>query len=123
MHTMHFLPGIAIQPNLELKTRPKQLLGSLPLVIVLPTYSRKKFYNIDTWFGGLYRVLAYIALKEKIIKIIKFLKSFEFYKIFHKTLSMSGHLASQTVETLNLAPLFITGWTCKYSSTPCFRSS
>ncbi len=25
MHTMHLLPGIAIQPNLELKTRPKQL--------------------------------------------------------------------------------------------------
>jgi hypothetical protein len=64
MHAMHLLPGIAIQPNLELKTQPKQLLGSLPLVIVLPAYSRKKFYNIDTWFGGLYRVLAYIALKE-----------------------------------------------------------
>jgi hypothetical protein len=27
---------VAIQPNLELKTRPKQLLGSLPLVIALP---------------------------------------------------------------------------------------
>jgi hypothetical protein len=36
MHTMHFLPGVAIQPNLELKTPPKQLLGSLPLVIALP---------------------------------------------------------------------------------------
>ncbi len=36
MHTMHLLPGVAIQPNLELKTRPKQLLGSLPLVIALP---------------------------------------------------------------------------------------
>jgi hypothetical protein len=36
MHTMHLLPGVAIQPNLELKTWPKQLLGSLPLVIVLP---------------------------------------------------------------------------------------
>ncbi len=33
---MHLLPGVAIQPNLELKTRPKQLLGSLPLVIALP---------------------------------------------------------------------------------------
>jgi hypothetical protein len=33
---MHLLPGVAIQPNLELKTRPKQLLGSLPLVIMLP---------------------------------------------------------------------------------------
>ncbi len=36
MHTMHLLPSVAIQPNLELRTRPKQLLGSLPLVIVLP---------------------------------------------------------------------------------------
>ncbi len=36
MQTMHLLPGVAIQPNLELKTRPRQLLGSLPLVIALP---------------------------------------------------------------------------------------
>ncbi len=33
---MNLLPGVAIQPDLELKTRAKQLLGSLPLVIVLP---------------------------------------------------------------------------------------
>ncbi len=33
---MHLPNSIAIQPNLELKTRPKQLLGSLPLDIVLP---------------------------------------------------------------------------------------
>jgi hypothetical protein len=37
-HTMHLRPGVAKQPNLELKTRPKQLLGSLPLVIALPGY-------------------------------------------------------------------------------------
>jgi hypothetical protein len=36
---MHLLPGVTKQPNLELKTRPKQLLGSLPLVITLPTLS------------------------------------------------------------------------------------
>jgi hypothetical protein len=36
MHTLHLLPSVAIQPNLELKTQPKQLLGSLPLVIALP---------------------------------------------------------------------------------------
>ncbi len=36
MHTMHLLPSVAIQPNLELKTQPKQLLGSLPLVIAHP---------------------------------------------------------------------------------------
>ncbi len=33
---MHLLPGVAIKPNLELKIRPKQLLGSLLLVIALP---------------------------------------------------------------------------------------
>jgi hypothetical protein len=37
MHTMHLLPSVAIRPNLELKTQPKQLLGSLPLVIALST--------------------------------------------------------------------------------------
>jgi hypothetical protein len=30
MQTMHLLPGVAKQPNLELKTRPKPVLGSLP---------------------------------------------------------------------------------------------
>jgi hypothetical protein len=35
-HAMHFLHSIAIWPNLELKTRSKQLLGYLPLDIVLP---------------------------------------------------------------------------------------
>jgi hypothetical protein len=39
MHTMHLLPSVAIQPILELKTWPKQLLGYLPLVIVLPAQS------------------------------------------------------------------------------------
>ncbi len=33
---MHFLHSTAIQPNLELKTHPKQLLGYLSLVIALP---------------------------------------------------------------------------------------
>jgi hypothetical protein len=41
MHTMHLLPSEAIQPNLELKTRPKQLLGSLPFVIALPAGTHK----------------------------------------------------------------------------------
>jgi hypothetical protein len=31
MHTQHLLPSVATQPNLELKTRPKKLLGFLPL--------------------------------------------------------------------------------------------
>ncbi len=38
LHIMHLLPGVAIQPILELKTWPKQLLGSLPLVITLPGF-------------------------------------------------------------------------------------
>ncbi len=43
MHTMHLLSGVAMQPILELKTRPKQLLGSLPLVIALPDLYQKSF--------------------------------------------------------------------------------
>jgi hypothetical protein len=35
-HAMHLLHSIAIQPNLELKTWLKQLLGYLPLDIALP---------------------------------------------------------------------------------------
>jgi hypothetical protein len=37
MHTMHLLASVAMQPNLEFKTQPKQPLGSLPFVIALPT--------------------------------------------------------------------------------------
>ncbi len=33
---MHLLPGVEIHPNLELKTRPKPVLGSLPLAFALP---------------------------------------------------------------------------------------
>ncbi len=33
-HTMHLLHSVAIQPNLDLKTRPKQLLGYLLLDIM-----------------------------------------------------------------------------------------
>jgi hypothetical protein len=35
MHDMHLLCSVAMRPNLELKTQPKQLLGSLLLDIVL----------------------------------------------------------------------------------------
>jgi hypothetical protein len=35
MLAMHSLNSVAIRPNLELKTQPKQLLGSLPLDIEL----------------------------------------------------------------------------------------
>ena len=36
MHTINLLHSVAIWPNLELKTRPKQLLSSLLLDIALP---------------------------------------------------------------------------------------
>jgi hypothetical protein len=38
---MQYLP---IQPNLESKTRPKQLLGSLPLDIALPALSQQSLF-------------------------------------------------------------------------------
>jgi len=45
MQTKHLLPTVAIQPNLELKTRPKHLLGSHPLVIALPAVTNKQIYS------------------------------------------------------------------------------
>ncbi len=45
MQTKHLLPSVAIQPNLELKTRPKHLLGSHPLVITLPAVTNKQIYS------------------------------------------------------------------------------
>ncbi len=49
MHTMHLLSGVAKQPNLELKTRPTQLLGSLRLVIALPAET----YHFNKWRVGI----------------------------------------------------------------------
>ncbi len=39
MHAMHLQSNVAIRPNLHLKTRLRQLLGSLPLDIALPDRS------------------------------------------------------------------------------------
>ncbi len=47
MQTMHLLPGVAIQPNLELKTRPKPVLGSLPLAFALPEPCHSRSKNSD----------------------------------------------------------------------------
>ncbi len=47
MRTMHLLPGVAIQPKLELKTWPKPVLGSLPLAFVLPNETM-----FELWGGG-----------------------------------------------------------------------
>jgi len=54
---MHLLPSVAIQPNLELKTWPKQLLGSLPLVITLHdvinvTYPSQPFLHLKVSLGA-----------------------------------------------------------------------
>jgi hypothetical protein len=38
LHAATFLVLSVKLPNLKLKTRPKQLLGSLPVVITLPIY-------------------------------------------------------------------------------------
>ncbi len=55
MIAMHLLPRIAIRPNLELKTRPKQLLGYLPLVIALPEIGSEsniqKVVAEEAWVG------------------------------------------------------------------------
>ncbi len=53
-HTMHLLHSIAIQPILELKIWPKQLLGYLPLDIALPgcaSFGQKPFgqRNLGLW--------------------------------------------------------------------------
>jgi hypothetical protein len=40
LHAATFLVLSVKLPNLQLKTRPKQLLGSLPLVIALPNQAR-----------------------------------------------------------------------------------
>jgi hypothetical protein len=58
---MHLLPGVAIQPNLQLKTRPKQLLGSLPLDITLPasSYQDRELESNYLWLFG-----PFISYKE-----------------------------------------------------------
>jgi hypothetical protein len=50
-HTMHLRPGVAKQPNLELKTQPKQLLGALPLVITLPGWVPQKAHYAESRYG------------------------------------------------------------------------
>jgi len=45
LHADHFLCYRVKLPNLKLKTRPKQLLGSLPLVIALPGLIYNNVHN------------------------------------------------------------------------------
>jgi hypothetical protein len=44
MLAMQLLSSVAAQPNVKLKTRPKQCLGTLPLDIVLPGHCHQDFY-------------------------------------------------------------------------------
>ncbi len=44
---MHLLPCVAIQPNLELRTRPKPVLSSLPLAFALPGLAAWKSAQIS----------------------------------------------------------------------------
>jgi hypothetical protein len=41
MYDRHLPSSIPVRPNLELKTRPKQLLGSLRLYILLPSWQER----------------------------------------------------------------------------------
>jgi hypothetical protein len=44
----HAIVHITKQPNLKLKTRAKQLLGSLPLAFVLPSYMLHAFKRLSS---------------------------------------------------------------------------
>ncbi len=60
---MHLPHSIPIRPNLELKTKPKQLLGFLPLDIALPHPVFKKIMLVTLlcllfWLGGMHVLLA-----------------------------------------------------------------
>jgi hypothetical protein len=59
-HTMHLRPGVAKQPNLELKTWPKQLLGSLPLVFALPGLSQTNLSSL-----GHYKSVLQMGMPER----------------------------------------------------------
>ncbi len=54
---MHLVHSVEIQPNLELKSRPKQLLGYLPLDIPLPGQKDRSllYWPSRTWETLLYK--------------------------------------------------------------------
>jgi hypothetical protein len=62
MHTMHLLPDVIIQANLELKTRPKPVLGSLPLAFALPTLAHLAIGKLMTQKLGCFKLTANIIL-------------------------------------------------------------
>jgi hypothetical protein len=69
MCTLHLLPGVAIQPNLELKTQPKPVLGSLPLAFALPGLYHP-LYGVTI---PKYKLLHFLTTKIKFCKEKKIL--------------------------------------------------
>jgi len=49
MSCMHLVHSIEIQPKLELKIRPKQLLGYLPLELALPRQTDRGLLYWPNW--------------------------------------------------------------------------
>jgi hypothetical protein len=68
---MHLLPGVAIQPNLELKTRPKLVLGSLPLAFALPGVTLQ--LPLCAKFRLSLQGLKYMYLQEPAFPLLAFL--------------------------------------------------
>jgi hypothetical protein len=54
VHVAHLLCYGVKQPNLKLKTQPKQLLGSLPLDISLLDYNQQKGKNNSSQFSSFF---------------------------------------------------------------------
>ncbi len=59
-----------ILPNLKLKTRPKQLLGSLPLDIALPAETQQLFGTKDNLVNGswVHQMFESVELKNNVIR-------------------------------------------------------
>jgi hypothetical protein len=74
---MHLPHSIAIRPNLELKTQPKQLLGSLPLDITLPGSSLA-----HTFKTGLKRLTVQNTRAYYDAELITVVKSFTVQTLF-----------------------------------------
>ncbi len=81
-HAMHLLRSIAIWRNLELNTRPKRLLGSLPLDIVLPAKNNQILINE---FHNIFR-----AKRKRHLPV-------QFYRLFFQSTSTSYDLALQFI--------------------------
>jgi hypothetical protein len=68
-HAMHLPYRITMRPNLELKTQPKQLLGSLPLDIALPEQTLRQAPCLTSQYKTSFKVLptnaiAYLTSSE-----------------------------------------------------------